>query len=354
VTDLPHSRPVSRRRLLAGTLGAAAFGGAAGRRRPAAASDLAGIHPREEWGADLPPTGPIPPEDVRFLIIHHTVDPGNDYAPAEVPGLLRGIFEYHTSAEKGWPDVAYNFFVDRYGGTWEGRTGSLAGPVAGSATGGNQGFSQLCCFIGNFSREPPTSAAVTAMIGLLAALADRYAIVTDHGSTVTFASRGSNRWPVGSSVTARTIAAHRDMSLTECPGDACMPIVRDLLPAAVTARRGATGIQPPPTTASTSTTVAGTTTVADSAPETSTEPPPADRTDEATANQADSATQPQSTMSGAEIGGVAAASAAVLLTGVAIGVAARRRSPSGHEPGHHDGGEHQGEHHQGDPEPPVG
>ncbi len=58
------------------------------------------------------------------------------------------IFE-HTGPDKGWPDIAYNFMVDRFGQIFEARAGSLAGPVAGSATGGNQGFSQLCCFLGH-------------------------------------------------------------------------------------------------------------------------------------------------------------------------------------------------------------
>ena len=55
------------------------------------------------------------------------------------------------------------------------------------------------------------------MVALLAALADRYAIPTAPGTTTTFVSRGSNRWPAGTEVTAATISGHRDMSQTQLP-----------------------------------------------------------------------------------------------------------------------------------------
>jgi hypothetical protein len=177
------------------------------------------------------------PGDVRCLIVHHSASP-NDYGPEAVPGVLRSFYRQHTGA-RGWPDLAYNFLVDRYGGIWEGRTGSLGEPVMGDASGGSQGFGQLCCFIGDHRQAAPTEAAQAAMIGLLGWLADRYGIATHPDSSTTFTSRGSNRWPAGTQVTARTIAGHRDMSYTACPGDAAYALVRDVFPAAVTAWRSA-------------------------------------------------------------------------------------------------------------------
>ena len=41
----------------------------------------------------------------------------------------------------------------------------------------------------------------------MADVADRYGIPTDPGSTTTFVSRGSNKWPAGTEVTTSTIAA---------------------------------------------------------------------------------------------------------------------------------------------------
>ena len=192
---------------------------------------------RADWGADLPVRGEIPPEDVRFLLIHHTLEPDSGYEASEVPGLLRSIYQFHTGPEKSWPDIAYNFFVDRFGTIWEGRTGSIASPVEGSATGGNQGFSQLCCFLGDFTTAPPSPQALAAMADLLAWLADRYQLDTAPGAVAEFTSRGSNRWPAGATVSAATIAGHREMSKTECPGNAAFDLVRGEIPEMVRERR---------------------------------------------------------------------------------------------------------------------
>lgn len=182
------------------------------------------LHRRSAW-ADRPPTGPIRPEDdVRFLLVHHTASP-NGYDADHVPALLRGIFEFHTK-DKGWPDVAYNFFVDAFGAVWEGREGSIDGAVRGDATGGSQGHAVLCCFIGMHTAEPPTEAARAAMAHLLAWQADRHDVDLTVGPTIRFVSRGSNRWPEGHEVVTDPIAGHRDMSHTECPGDAAHPLVR--------------------------------------------------------------------------------------------------------------------------------
>ena len=205
---------------------------------------------RSKWGGDLRPKGEIPAEEVRYLLVHHTADPGSDYSQGEVVGLLRSIYGFHTGASKGWPDVAYNFFVDKFGTIYEGRTGSVDGPVRGSATGGNQGYSQLCCFLGDFNAAPPPEPALASMYSLLAWLADRYGVDTNPGARVQFTSLGSNRWPAGASVDAATISAHRDMSQTTCPGDACYALVTSVFPQEVSARRAVvpTTTQPAPTT----------------------------------------------------------------------------------------------------------
>ncbi len=180
---------------------------------------------RSDWAADLPAKFPIESETVQFLLVHHTSEPGSDYQPEDVPGMLRQIYNFHTGAEKKWPDIAYNFFVDKFGTIWEGRTGSVDGPVQGSATGGNQGSSQLCCFLGDFEAAPPPEGAVASMVALLAWLAGRYDIDMTPGATTTFDSRGSNLWPAGAEVTTGTISTHRQMSQTSCPGTACHELV---------------------------------------------------------------------------------------------------------------------------------
>jgi hypothetical protein len=156
---------------------------------------------------------------VRFLLVHHSAS-SNKYTQEDVPGILRGFFGFHTGPGKGWPDVAYNFFVDRFGTIWEGRTGSLNGWVAGSATGGNQGFSQLVCLVGDYAKTAPTPPQETALVALLAALADRHKLSTDPGASASFVSKGSNKHKKGASVSTPTINGHRSMSSTSCPGDA--------------------------------------------------------------------------------------------------------------------------------------
>lgn len=208
-----------------------------------------GVRPRADWADGLLPTGELRqerPEDVQFLLVHHTAS-GNRYNPEDVPGLLRGFYAFHTGPDKNWPDVAYNFFVDRFGTIWEGRAGSLAGPVMPDATGGSQGFAQLGCFIGDHQAQAPSDAARLAMTTLLAALADTYGIETMPGAMTAFVSRGSNRWPAGTSVTTTTIAGHRDMSQTACPGDFAYDLVQRVLPTEVTALRASSATTPPAT-----------------------------------------------------------------------------------------------------------
>lgn len=185
------------------------------------------IQSRSDWGGDLAPKGALANEargDVRFLLVHHSETP-NGYGPEKVAPRLRNIFEYHTGT-KGWPDIAYNFFVDAQGRIWEGRTGSLTAPVRGDATGGSQGHAMLCCFLGDHTATPPTGAAITAMARLTAWLAGTYGIDLGAGPTISFTSRGSNRWPAGTTVVTDPIAGHRDMSASACPGDAAYPLIR--------------------------------------------------------------------------------------------------------------------------------
>jgi N-acetylmuramoyl-L-alanine amidase len=256
VCDCQPKTPPTRRELLIGAAIAApaiALAAVLGPGRPApAAAAVAPVEvmpglsilPRDAWGADLPPKGPIAREDPKFLLVHHTASP-NNYADARA--LIRTTYQWHTSNDpsKGWPDVAYEFFIGRDGDVWEGRAGALAGPVQASATGGSQGWGQLVCLLGDFTSVQPTAAAQASLVKVLAWLADRYQIDTTPGATVSFVSRGSQRWPAGATVTATTIAPHRDMSYTSCPGDAFAPFVPGLATQVQTQRAAWSGIIKP-------------------------------------------------------------------------------------------------------------
>lgn len=233
------NRKLSRRVFLSfspALLGVVVWGDASSASTEVRSLDALEVRPREAWADGRQPTGPLEeehPEDVLFLLVHHSATP-NDYQSQDVPRILRDFYSFHTGSTKGWPDVAYNFLIDRFGAIWEGRAGSLEAPVMPDATGGHQGFALSCCFIGNHVDVPPTPEAQRSMVSLLAALAERYGIDTSPGTTVEFESRGSNRWSEGTVVPTTTIAGHRDMSQTACPGDAAYRLVRDDFPYLVT------------------------------------------------------------------------------------------------------------------------
>lgn len=191
------------------------------------------IYPRDAWGADLAPTGPIAVETPQFLLVHHTAS-SNSYSSAA--GLIQSAYAFHTSAAKGWNDVCYEFFIGREGDVWEGRAGALTGPVVADATGGSQGFAQLICLLGDFTNQLPTDAAQDSLVKVLAWLSGRYAIDIGPGATTSFVSRGSQRWAAGTLVTTPTIAGHRDMSFTACPGDALYPLIPQIRARAVAQR----------------------------------------------------------------------------------------------------------------------
>lgn len=191
------------------------------------------VNARSSWGTSFPPLPGLTPEpDVRFLLVHHTAG-RNEYSSADVPRQIREVYAYHTGPAKQWPDVCYNFFIDRFGGVWEGRAGSLDGPVMADATGGSQGFAQLVCLLGNYHTIPPSPEMMNSLVRTLAWLAQRYELDTTPGATTQFVSRGSNLWPEGSRVSARIISGHRDMSQTVCPGDFVYPLLEDDVPAQV-------------------------------------------------------------------------------------------------------------------------
>lgn len=265
----------TRRELLAAATGLVLVG----RSRPAAGLT---VNPRSSWATNRPPKGPLSSEDVRFLLVHHSAS-RNGHTGADAPGILRSFYDFHTG-ERGWNDIAYNFLIDADGGIWEGRAGSMSGPVAGDATGGNQGFSQLVCIIGDYNAITPTQESLDSLVLVLVWLADRYGVSTAPGAEVSFVSRGSNKWAAGTSVTTPTITGHRTMSQTTCPGDNLYAYVAGGLTADVDRTRGGSASQAaapstttapttaPPTTAAltTSTTTTTTSTTTTTTPSTTT------------------------------------------------------------------------------------
>jgi hypothetical protein len=192
------------------------------RSQVAGAASAQGAQPtiltRADWGAD---------ESIRHNIfgygtikagiVHHTAGT-NSYSAADVPAIIRGIYEFHTNG-RGWGDIGYNFLIDRFGRTWEGRWGGVDKPVIGAQALGFNSQTYGAAVIGDYSSVTPPSAVVTAEARLAAwKLGLSY---IDPTSTTTLDGAG----------TRPTIIGHRDVNSTGCPGDrlyAQLPQIRTL------------------------------------------------------------------------------------------------------------------------------
>ncbi|WP_341928261.1 peptidoglycan recognition protein, partial [Nocardioides psychrotolerans] len=147
---------------------------------------------RQRWGADPSWRNGKPRYNggIRQVVVHHTAS-GNDYTRADVPGILRGMYRYHTQS-LGWFDLGYNFVVDRFGRAWVGRSGGVGKPVRGAHALGFNHASVGISVIGNFEAAKPTNAAVTMVVRLAAWKLDRHG--HDARGGVTVRSEGSDRY----------------------------------------------------------------------------------------------------------------------------------------------------------------
>ncbi len=186
---------------------------------------------RAQWGADeaMRCGNPVYDRGIRAGIVHHTAG-SNDYAPQDSAGIVRSIYEYHTRT-LGWCDIAYNALVDKYGQVFEGRAGGIDKPVEGAHTGGFNRDTWGVAMMGNFDLAPPTPIQLRTTARLLG-----WRLGLDHldpRGTVVLASSGGSftKFPFGATPTLPTIFTHRDVGITDCPGNAAyaaMGMIRDI------------------------------------------------------------------------------------------------------------------------------
>ena len=202
----------------------------------AAAAAQPAIYSRAAWGADES-LRHWDPSYGKILIgfVHHTVS-SNTYSAAEVPAMIRGIYYYH-SITLGWGDIGYNFLIDRFGRTWEGRYGGIAKPTIGAQTYMYNAVSMGVSAIGDFQIAPVPQAMTNAFERIFAwkfSLAGIPAIGTVPGVL-------TQSWSAAKYF--QRISGHRDGFQTECPGQylyAKLPEIR----AGAAALMGAS--RPPP------------------------------------------------------------------------------------------------------------
>lgn len=174
---------------------------------------------RTAWHADEKSVrkGLVFDHEVRAVFVHHTDNP-NDYdCKKDVPAMLLALEQQHIAG--GWDDLGYNFVVDRCGGIYEGRTGSVDRDVRGAHTEGFNNDSVGIAALGNFGAGRKVPLAMLRSIAAIAAW-KLDPSVDPLGRVRLVSSNGGSRYPEGTAVTLNVISGHRDVYETTCPGQA--------------------------------------------------------------------------------------------------------------------------------------
>lgn len=188
---------------------------------------------RRAWaGAGRGPALPPGYGDVRLAFVHHSDGP-NGYSAAEVPAMLRAIYDFHRYV-RGWGDIGYNFAVDLYGRIWEARAGGIDQAVVGAQAGGYNLESTGAVVLGTFSDVVPGRAAMRSLESLLAWKLSLHGLPTTGKVTVEVDPPDAfyTRFAPGAKVSLPRVAGHRDGCTTDCPGDALyrqLPSVRPVV-----------------------------------------------------------------------------------------------------------------------------
>ncbi|MEO6145375.1 MAG: FG-GAP-like repeat-containing protein [Dermatophilaceae bacterium] len=170
----------------------------------AAAAARPQIYTRADWGANESLRRGTPSYgQVQLGFVHHTVS-SNTYTAAQVPAMIRGIYAYHVQAE-GWSDIGYNFLIDRFGRTWEGRYGGMDKAVVGAQTVNYNSVSTGVSAIGNFDVTGVPQAMTDAFKRIFAWKLNLSGIP----ATGTVVANGKS---------FQRISGHRDGFQTACPG----------------------------------------------------------------------------------------------------------------------------------------
>jgi len=219
-----------------GTSAADASAGATA--RPLATADAATgyenkptIVTRAGWGADesLSSSWADVSAHLDAMYVHHTAGT-NSYSKGQSAAIVRGIYAYHTKS-RGWPDIGYQFLVDKYGTIFQGRKDAIYDNPIGAQAGGYNTDTIGVSAMGNFQTARPSAALLTSIEKVLAWKGYEYGVNSlGHTRLLTGSSTGSNtRAKAGTWVRVPTILGHRDTNGTACPGGylyAKLPTIR--------------------------------------------------------------------------------------------------------------------------------
>ncbi|MFH8441562.1 peptidoglycan recognition protein [Streptomyces sp. NPDC018026] len=200
---------------------------------PAAATDRYAaprpdIVPRSVWLGDAARAQPAPRYDdkVVAVFVHHTDTP-NGYDCADVPAILRGVYQGQTGA-RDWDDIGYNFVVDRCGTVYEGRAGGIDRAVTGAHTQGFNHRTTGIAALGTYTAGVPVPDELTDAIAAVAAWKLGETGTDPRAKVALVSSNGLSRYAAGATARLPAVAGHDDGYQTSCPGAALTARLADI------------------------------------------------------------------------------------------------------------------------------
>lgn len=197
---------------------------------------------RAQWGADERLGGPWPDvsASLRAMYLHHTAGT-NTYTRAQAASVVRSIYAFHTKS-RDWPDIGYQFLVDRFGTIYQGRRDALVDLPIGAQAGGYNTATIGVSAMGNFQSAAPPAAMLRSIERLFAWQAYAHGLDATGRTTLVTGSSSLNgtRAKPGTTVTVPVILGHRDTNVTACPGArlwAKLPTIRSAVKKQVDAAR---------------------------------------------------------------------------------------------------------------------
>lgn len=152
---------------------------------------------RAQWGARTPTGATRLNTPVPNVIIHHTAT-GSCTSRNACSAIMRSMQNHHMNTNK-WADIGYNFAVGGDGAVYEGRGWNAVGAHAVGWNSNSIGIA----FIGTFSNASPPANQLNAARALITAGMNNGVIARNH-----------------------RLMGHRQVSATECPGDALFRIIQ--------------------------------------------------------------------------------------------------------------------------------
>lgn len=206
------------------------------------------VVPFEDWApASCPtPTGADVTVTQR-VVVHHSHHPTADTRDQVRPALVE-MCRIHLA--RGFDTIGYHYVVDSWGTVWQARGGlpdadgraPTTQPEGAHVHGSNPGAAGVV-FLGDHQSTPPTAAAVAAAVHLLAWLVE--ATDRDPGQLVTIESTGDGTSLFEGSVEVAVLAGHSATNATLCPGEhliALLEPIRDRIRATISGQAAPRGV----------------------------------------------------------------------------------------------------------------